>query len=59
MQVPDHKVADVTINVDRIAGRRALESRRVVREDENEEAIGGRNAVRAVDWVPGWNKLVS
>ena len=32
MQAPDHKVADLTINVDRLAGRGAPESQRVVRE---------------------------
>ena len=54
MQALDHKVADLTICAGRVAGRGAPESRRVVREDENEEAIGGlRNAARAVDRVPG------
>ena len=46
LKVPDHN---------RVAGRGVPESLFVVREDENEEAIGGlRNAARAVDRVPGW-----
>ena len=57
VQAPDHKMADLTINGDRLAGRGAPESQRVVREDENERAIGGlRNAARAVDRVPGWTQ---
>ena len=55
LEVPDHTVADLTITGDRVTGRGAPESQRVVREDENEAAIGGlRNAARAVDRVPGW-----
>ena len=55
LKAPDHTVADLTITGDRVTGRGAPESQRVVREDENEAAIGGlRNAARAVDRVPGW-----
>ena len=57
MQVPDLKVADLTISVDRIPSRGSPEISRVTREDENEEAIGGlRNAARPVDRVPSWKE---
>ena len=46
--------ADLTINGDRHAGRRAPESQRVVREDANEQASGG---VRNVARVMGGAKL--
>ena len=52
---PDYKEADWTITGDRVTGKGVQDSFRVVREDENEKAIGGlRNAARAVDRVPGW-----
>ena len=50
--------AEVTINSDGVVGRGVPLTQRIVRENENEEAVGGlRNAARAVDRVPGWRAV--
>ena len=53
-QCENPMAAEVTINSDGAVGRGVPLTQRIVRENENEEAVVGlRNAARAVDRVPG------
>ena len=57
-QCKDPTAAEVTINSDSVLGRGVPLTQRIVRENENEEAVGRlRNAARAVDRVPGWKAV--
>ena len=51
----DERPGECTITMDEVAGTGFEKSNRAVREEENEDSIGGlRNAARSITKAPGW-----